>query len=163
MNAEYNMRNTGLDEAKAGIKIARKHINNLRYADDTILGAESKEELKSLLIKVKEESENVDLKLSIQKTKTMASGSITSWPTDGETIETVRNFIFLGSKITADGDCSHEIKRHLLLGRKAMTNVDSIFKSRDITLPTRVHLVKAMVFPVIMYGCESWTVKKAEH
>ena len=159
--AEYIIRNTGLKEAQAGIKIARRNINNLRYADDTTLIAES-EELKSLLMKVKEESENVGLKLNIQKTKIMASGPITSWEIDGETVETVSDFIFLGSKITADGDCSHEIKRHLLLGTEVMTNLDSILKSRDITLPTKVHLVKAMVFPVAMYGCESWTVKKAE-
>ena len=152
------MRNAGLDEAQAGIKIARRNINNLIYADDTTLMTET-EELKSLLMKVKEESEKVGLKLNIQKTKTMASGPITSWEIDGET---VRDFIFLGSKITADGDCSHEIKRCLLLGRKVMTNLDSIFKSRDITWPTKVRLVKAMVFPVVMYGCESWTVKKAE-
>ena len=152
------MRNAGLEEAQAGIKIARKNINNLRYADDTTLMAESKE-LKSLLMKVKEESEKVGLKLNIQKTKIMASGPITSWKIDGET---VADFIFLGSKITADGDCSHEIKRCFLLGRKVMTDLDSIFKSRDITLPTKVHLVKAMVFPVAMYGCESWTIKKAE-
>ena len=156
------MRNTGLDEAQIGIKIARKNINNLRYADDTTLMAESEEELKSLLMKVKEESEKVGLKLNIHKTKIMASGPITSWEIDGETVETVADFIFLGSKITVDGDCSHEIKRHLLFGRKVMTNLDSILKSRDITLPTKVHLVKAMVFPVVMYGCESWTVKKAE-
>ena len=156
------MRNARLDEAEAGIKIARRNINNLRYADDTTLMAESKEELKSLLIKVKEESEKGGLKLSIQKTKIMASGPITSWEIDGETVETVSDFTFLGSKITADGDCSHEIKRRLLLGRIVMTNLDSIFKSRDITLPTKVHLVKAMVFPVVMYECESWTVKKAE-
>ena len=155
------MRNAGLNEAQAGIKIARRIINNLRYADDTTLMAES-EELKNLLMKVKEESEKVGLKLSIQKTKIMASGPITSWEIDGETVETVSDFIFGGSQITADGDCSHEIKRHLLLGRKVMTNLDSIFKSRDITLPTKVRLVKAMVFPVVMYGCESWTVKKAE-
>ena len=155
------MRNALLDEAQAGIKIVRININNLRYADDTTLVAEN-EELKSLLIKVKEENEKVGLKLDIQKTKIMASGPITSWQIDGETVETVRNFIILGSKITADGDCSHEIKRHLLLGRKVMTNLDSILKSRDITLSTKVHLVKAMVFPVVMYGCESWTVKKAE-
>ena len=155
------MRNAGLDEAQAGIKIARRNINNLRYADDTTLMAES-EEVKSLLMKVKEESEKVGLKLNIQKTKIMASGLITSWEIDGETVETVADFIVLGSKITADGDCSHKIKRHLLLGRKVMTNPDSIFKSRDITLPTKVRLVKAMVFPVVMYGCESWTVK-AEH
>ncbi len=156
------MRNAGLEEAQAGIKIAGRNINNLRYADDTTLMAESKEELKSLLMKVKEESEKAGLKLNIQKTKIMASGPIISWRIDGETMETVRDFIFGGSKITADGDCSHEIKRRLLLGRKAMTNLDSIFKSRDITLPTKVRLVKAMVFPVVMYGCESWTVKKAE-
>ena len=151
-----------MDEAQAGIKIARRNINNLRYADDTILMAESEEELKSLLMKVKEESEKVGLKLNIQKTKIMAPGPITSWQIDGETVETVAGFIFGGSKITADGDCSHEIKRHLLLGRKVMTNLDSILKSRDITLPTKVHLVKAMVFPVVMHGCESWTIKKAE-
>ena len=156
------MRNVGLEEAQAGIKIAGKNINNLRYADDTTLMAESEEELKSLLMKVKEESEKVDLKLNIQKTKNMASGPITSWEIDGETMGTVSDFIFGGSKITADGDCSHEIKRRLLLGRKVMTTLDSIFKSRDITLPTKVRLVKAMVFPVVMYGCESWTVKKAE-
>ena len=156
------MRNARLDEAQAGIKIARRNINNLRYADDTTLTAESEEELKSLLMKVKEESEKVGLKLNIQKMKIMASGPITSWEIDGETVETVSDFIFLGSKITADGDCSHEIKRRLLTGRKVMTNLDSILKSRDITLPTKVHLVKAMVFPVVMYGCESWTVKKAE-
>ena len=156
------MRNAGLDEAQAGIKIAGRNINNLRYADDTTLMAESKEELKSLLMKVKEESEKVGLKLNIQKIKTMASGSITSWQIDGETVGRVADFIFLGSKITADGDCSHEIKRHLLLGRKVMTNLDSVLKSRDITLPTKVHLVKAVVFPLVMYGCESWTVKKAE-
>ena len=155
------MRNAGLDEAQAGIKIARRNINNLRYADDTTLMAKS-EELKSILMKVKEESEKVGLKLSIPKTKIMASGPITSWEIDGKTMETVSDFIFWGSKITADGDCSHEIKRRLLLGRKVMTNLDSIFKSRDITLPTKVRLVKAMVFPVVMYGCESWTVKKAE-
>ena len=156
------MRNERLEEAQAGIKIAGRNISNLRYADDTILMAESKEELKSLLMKVKEESEKVALKLNIQKTKIMASGPITSWPIDGETKETVRSFILLGSKTTADGDCSHEIKRCLLLGRKVMTNLDSILKSRDITLPTKVHLVKAMVFPVVMSGCESWTIKKAE-
>ena len=155
------MRNSGLDEAQAGIKINGRNIINLRYADDTTM-AESEEELKSFLMKVEEESEEPGLKLNIQKTKIMASGSITSWQIDGETMEIVRDFIFLGSKITADGDCSHEIKRRLLLGRKAMTNLDSILKSRDITLPTNVHLVKAMVFPVVMYGCESWTVKKAE-
>ena len=155
------MRNAGLDEAQAGIKIARRNSNNLRYADDTTLMAES-EELKSLLMKVKEESEKVGLKLNIKKTKIMASSPITSWQIDGETMETVTNFILGGSKITADGDYSHEIKRCLLLGRKAMTNLDSIFKSRDITLPTKVHLIKAIVFPMVMYGCESWTVKKAE-
>ena len=156
------MRNAGLEEAQAGIKIARRNINNLRHADDTTLMAESEEELKSLLMKVKEESEKVDLNLNIQKTKIMASVPITSWEVDGERVETVSDFIFWGSKITADGDCSHEIKRCLLLGRKVMTNLDSILKSRDIILPTKVHLVKAMVFPVVMYGCESWTVKKAE-
>ena len=149
------MRNAGLEEAQAGIKIAVRNIKNLRYADDTILMAESEEELKRLLMKVKEESEKVGLKLNIQKTKIMASCPITSWEIDGETVETVSEFIFLGSKITADGDCSHEIKRRLLLGRKVMTNLDSILKSRDITLPTKVHLVKAMVFPVVTYGCES--------
>ena len=159
------MRNAGLDEAQAGIKIAGRNINNLRYADDTTLMAESEEELKSLLMKVKVESEKFGLKLNIQKTKIMASSPITSWQID---VEIVSDFIFLGSKITADSDCSHEIKRWLLLGRKVMTNLDSIFKSRDTTLPTKVHLVKAMVFPVVMYGCEmygceSWTVKKAEH
>ena len=158
---QSTMRNAGLEEAQAGIKIAGRNINHLRYADDTTLMAESEEELKSPLMKVKE-SENVDLKLNIQKMKIMASGPITSWEIDGETVETVSDFIFRGSKITADGYCSHEIKRHLLLGRKVMTNLDSILKSRDITLPTKVHLVKAMVFPVVMYGCESWTVKKAE-
>ena len=154
------MRNTGLEEAQAGIKIAGRNINHLRYADDPTLMAESEEELKSLLIKVKEESEKAGLKLNIQKSKIMASGPITSWQIDEETVS---DFIFLGSKITADADCSHEIKRCLFLGRKAMTNLDSILKSRDITLPTKVHLVKAMVFPVILYGCESWTIKKAEH
>ena len=162
LHAEYIMRNAGLEEAQAGIKIARRNINNLRYADDTTFIAESEEELKSLLMKVKEESEKVVLKLNIQKMKIMASSPITSWEIDGETVETVSDFIFLGSKITADGDCSHEIKKHLLFGRKVMTNLDSIFKSRDITLPTKVCLVKAMVFPAVMYGCESWTVKKAE-
>ena len=157
------MRNTGLDEAQAGIKIARGNINNLRYADDTTLMAESKEELKSLLMKVKEECEQVGLKLNIQKTKIMASGPITSWQRDGEMMEIVIDFIFLGSKITANGDCSREIKRRLLLGRKAMTNLDSILKSRDITLPKRICLVKGMVFPVVMYGCESCTIKKVEH
>ena len=161
--AEYIMRNAGLKKAQAGIKIAGRNINILRYANDTTLMAESEEELKSLLMKVKVENEKVGLKLTIQKTKIMASGSITSWQIDGEIVETVADFIFLGSKITADGDCSHEIKRRLVLGRKVMTNLDSIFKSRDITLPTKVCLVKAMVFPVVMYGCESWTVKKAEH
>ena len=156
------MRNAGLEEAQAGIKIARRNIDNLRYADDTTLMAESEEELKSLLMKVKEENEKVGLKLNIQKTKIMACGPITSWEIDGKTVETVSDFIWGGSKITADGDCSHEIKRRLLLGRKVMNNIDSIFKSRDITLPTKVQLVKAMVFPVVMYGCESWTVKKAE-
>ena len=156
------MRNAGLEEAQAGIKIARRNINNLRYADDTTLMAESEEELKSLLMKVKEEIEKVGLKLNIQKMKIMASGPITSWEIDGETVETVSDFILWGSKITADGDCSHEIKRHLLLRRKVMTNLDSILKSRDITLPTKVHLVKATVFTVVMYGCESWIVKKAE-
>ena len=156
------MRNAGLEEAQAGIKIVGRNLNNLRYADDTTLMAESEEELKSLLMKVKEESEKVGLKLNIQKIKVMASGPITSWETDGETVETVSDFILGGSKITADDDCSHEIKRRLLLGRKVMTNLDSISKSRDITLPTKVCLVKAMVFPVVMYGCESWTVKKAE-
>ena len=151
------MRNAGLEEVQAGIKIAGKNVNNLRYADDTTLMAENEEELKSLLMKVKEESEKVGLKLNIQKTKIMASSPITSWQIDGETVETVADFIFLGSKITADGDCSHEIKRCLLLGRTVITNLDSILKSRDITLPTKVHLVKAMVFPVVMYGCESWT------
>ena len=148
------MRNTGLDEAQAGIKIARRNINNHRYADDTMLMAESEEELKSLLMKMKDESEKVFLKLNIQTTKIMESGPITSWQIDGETMETVTKFIFLGSQITMDGDCSHEIKKHLLLGRKAMRNLGSILKSRDITLPTKVHLVKAMVFPGVMYGCE---------
>ena len=162
--AEYIMRNAGLEETQAAIKIAGRNINNLRYADDTTLMAESEEELKSLLMKVKEESEKVGLKFNIQKTKIMASGPIISWQIDGETVETVsRLYLGGGSTITADGDCSHEIKRRLLLGRKVMTNLDSIFKSRDITLPTKVRLVKAMVFPVIMCGCESWTVKKAEH
>ena len=156
------MRNAGLEEAQAGIKIARRNINNLRYADDTTLMAESEEELKILLMKVEVESEKVGLQLSIQKMKIMASGPITSWEIGGETVETVSDFIFLGSKITADGDCRHEIKRRFLLGRKVMTDLDSIFKSRDITLPTKVRLVKAMVFPVVMYGCECWTVKKAE-
>ena len=157
------MRNAGLDEAQAGIKIAGRNINNLRYADDTTLMAESEEELKSPLMKLKEESEKVGLKLNIQKTKIMASGPITSWEIDEETVETVRDFILWGSKITVDGDWSHEIKRHLFLGRKAMTNLDSILKSRNTTLPTKVHLVKAMALPVVMYGCESWTIKKAEH
>ena len=156
------MQNAGLDEVQAGIKIAGRNINNLRYADDTTLMAESKEELKRLLMKVKEKNEKAGLKLNIQKTEIMASGPITSGQNDGETMETVADFIFLGSKITADGDCSHAIKRYLLLGRKAMTNLDSRLKSRDITLPTKVHLVKAMFFPVVMYGCESWTVKKSE-
>ena len=160
--AEYIKRNAGLEETQAGIKISGRNINNLRYADDITLMEESEEELKSLLMKVKEESEKVGLKLNIQKTKIMASGPITSWQIDGETVERVSDFIFWGSKITADGDCSHEIKRHLLLGRKVMTNLDSILKSRDITLPTKVCLVKAMVFPVVMYGCESWNIKKAE-
>ena len=157
------MQNARLDETQAGIKIARRNINNLRNADNTTLMAESEEELKSLLMKVKEQREKAGLKFNIQKTKIMASGPITSWQIDGETVETVKEFIFLGSKITADGDFSHEIKKSLLLGRKVMTNLDSILKSRDIALPTKVHLVKAMVFPVVMYGCESWTIKKAEH
>ena len=161
--AEYIIQIAMLDEAQAGIRIAGRNINNLRYADDTTLMAESEEELKSLLMKVKEESERASLKLHIQKTKIMASSPITSWQIDGETMETVRGFIFEGSKITADGDCSHEIKRCLLLGRKLMTNLDSILKSRDITLPTKVHVVKVMVFPVVTYGCESWTIKEAEH
>ena len=156
------MRNIGLEEAQARIKIAKRNLNNLRYADDTTLKAESEEELKRLLMKMKEDSEKVGLKLNIQKTKIMASGPITSWQIDGETVETVTDVILGGSQITADGDSSHEIKRCLLLGRKAMINLDSIFKSRDITLPTKVCLVKAMVFPVVMYGCESWTIKKAE-
>ena len=156
------MRNAGLEEAQAGIKIAGRNINSLRYADGITLMAESEEELKSLL-KVKEESEKVGLKLNIQKMKIMASNPITSWEIDGETVETVSDFIFGGSKVTADGDCSHEIKRRLLLGRKVMTNLNSILKSRDITLPTKVRLVKAIVFPMVTYGCESWTVKKAEH
>ena len=155
------MRNAGLEEAQAGIKIAGRNINNLRYADDTTLMAESEEELKNLLMKVKEESEKAGLKLNIQKTKIMAFGPITSWEIDGETVETVSDFILGGSKITADCDCSHEIKRRLLLGRKVMTNLDSTFKSRDITLPTKARLVKGVVFLVVMYGCESWTVKKA--
>ena len=157
------MQNAGLDETQAGIKIVWRNINNLRYADDTTLMAESEEELKSLLMKVKEENEKAGLTLNIQKTKIMASVPIISWKIDGETMETVRDFILGGSKITADGNCSHEMKRHLLLGRKAMMNLDSILKSRDITLPTKVRLVKAMVFPVVMYGCESWTIKQAEH
>ena len=157
------MRNAGLEETQVGIKIAGRNINNIRYADDTTLMAESEEELKSLLMKVKEENEKVGLKFNIQKTKIMASGPITSWERDEETVETVSDFILGGSKITADGDCSHEIKRHLLLGKKVMTNLDSIFKSRDTTLPIKIRLVKAMVFPVVMYGCESWTVKKGEH
>ena len=156
------MRNAGLEETQAGIKIDGRNVNNLRYADDTTLMAESEEELKNLLMKVKEQSEKVGLKLKIQKTKIMSSGPITSWEIDGETVETVSDFIFWGSKTTTDGDCSHEIKRHLLLGRKVMINPDSILKSRDITLPTKVRLFKAMVFPVVVYGCESWTVKKAE-
>ena len=156
------MRNVGLEEAQAGIKIAGRNINILRYADDTTLMEESEQEIKSLLMKVKEESEKAGLKLNIQKTKITASDPITSWQIDGETMETVTDFIFLGSKITADGDCSHEIRRRLLLGRKVMTNLDSIFKSRAITLPTKVCLVNAMFFPVVMYGCENWTIKKAE-
>ena len=156
------MRNAGLDEAQGGIKIVWRNVNNLKYADDTTLMAEIEKELKSLLMKLKEESEKVGLKLNIQKIKTMASGPITSWQIGGEAMETVRDFIFLGSKITADGDCSHEIKRHFLLGRKIMANLESILKSRDVTLPTEAHLVKAMVFPVVMYGYESWTIKKAE-
>ena len=162
LHAEYIMRNTGLEEAQARIKIARRNINNLRYAGDTTIMAESEEELKDLLMKVKEESEKVGLKLNIQKTKIMASGPVTSWQIDGKTMETVADFIFLGPKVTADGDYSHEIKRHLLLEKKVMTNLDSILKSRDITSSTKVSLVKAMVFPVVMYGCESWTIKKAE-
>ena len=160
--AEYITQNDKLDETQAGIKIAGRNINNLRYTYATILMAESEQELKSLLMKVKDESEKAGLKPHFQKTKFMASSPITSWQIDGKTMETVTDFIFLGSKITADGDCSHEIKRHLVFGRKVMTNLDSILKSRDITLPRKVHLVKAMVFPVVMYGCESWTVKKAE-
>ena len=160
--SEHIMRNTGLDEAQARIKIASRNINNLRYADDTILMAESEEVIKNLLMKMKEEREEVGLKLNIQKTNFMASGPITSWQIDGETMEIVRDFIFLDSKIIADGDCSHEIKSCLLLGRKVMTNLDSVLKSRDVNLPTNVHLVKVMVFPVVMYGCESWTIKKAE-
>src|SRR5574337_1039671 len=157
------MTNAGLEEAQAGIKIAEGNINNFKYADDTTLMAESEEELKSLLVKVKEESEKVGLKFNIQKTKIMASGPTTSWQIDEETVETVADFVFLGSKITADGDCSHEIKRRFLLGRKVMTNLDNILKSRDTTLSTKVHLVKAMVFPVVVCGCESWTIRKAEH
>ena len=157
------MRNAGLEEAQAGVKIGGRNINNLRYADDTTLVAESEEELKSLLMNVKEESEKVGLRLNIQKIKIMASSPITSWEIDGETVETVRNFIFLGSKITANGDCNHEIERCLILERKVMTNLDSILQSRDITLPTKLHLVKAMVFPVVMYGCDSWILKKADH
>ena len=157
------MQNARLDESEGGIKISRRNINNLRYADDTTLMAESEEELNSLLMKVEEESEKVGLKLNIQKTKIIAFSPITSWEIDGETVETVADFIFLGSKITTDGDCSHEIKRRLLLGRKVMTHLDSIFKSRDITLPTKAHLVKATIFPVVMYGYESWAIKKAEH
>ena len=163
LHAEYIMRNAGLGAAQVGIKIAGRNINNLRYADDTTLTVESEEELQSLLMKVREKSEKVGLKLNIHKTEIMASGPITSWQIDGETVETVADFIFLGPKITADGDCSHEIKRRLLLGRKAMTNLDSILKSRDNTLSTKVHLVKAMFFPVVMCECESWTIKKAEH
>ena len=161
-HAEYITQNVGLDEAQAGLKTAGRNINNLRHADDITLMADSEEELKSLLMKVKEESEKVGLKLSIQKTKIMTAGPITSWQIDGEAVETVVDFIFLGSKITEDGDCCHEIKRCLLFGRKVMINLDSILKSRDITLPTKVHLVKAMVFPVVMYGGESWTIKKPE-
>ena len=162
LSAEYISRNAGLEEAQAGIKIAGRNVNNLRYADDTTLMAGSEEELKSLLMKVKVESEKVGLKLNIQKKKIMASGPITSWEIDGETVETVADFILGGSKITAVGDCSHEIKRRLLLGRKVMTNLDSMFKSRDITLPTKIHLVKTTVFPVVMYGCKGWNIKKAE-
>ena len=156
------MRNAGLEEAQAGIKFSRRNINNLRYGDDTTFMAEREEELKSFLMKVKEESKKFGLKLNIQKTKIMASGPITSWQIDGETVETVSDFIFFGSKIIADGDCSHEIKRSLLLGRKAMTHIDSVLKSRDSTLPTKVHLVKPMVFPVVMFGCEGWTIKQVE-
>ena len=156
------MRNAGLEEAQAGIKITGRNLNNLRYADDTTLMTESEEELKSLLMKVKEESEKVGLKLNIQKTKITVCGPITSWQIDGETVKTVADFILVGSKISADGDCGHELKRHLLFGRKVMTNLDSILKSRDISLSTKVHLVKAMVFPVVMYGCKNWTIKKAE-
>ena len=161
--AEYIMRNAGLEEGQAGIKIARRNINNLRYADDTTIMAESEEELKSLLMKVKEENEKVGLKLNIQKTMIMASHPFTSWQIDGDKVEAVADFIFLGSKIPADGDCSHEIKRHLLLGRKSMTNLDSISKSRDITLPAKICVVKAMLFPVVMYGCKSWAIMKARH
>ena len=160
--AEYIMRNAGLEEAQAGLKIAGRNINNLRYVDDTTVMAEAEKELKFLLMKVKEESEKAGLKLNIQKAKIMASNTITSWEIDGETVETVTDFSFFGSKITADGDCSHEIKGRLLLGRKAMTNLDSILKSRDITLPTKVYIVKAVVFPVVVYGCESWSIKKAD-
>ena len=160
---QYIMRNARVGKAQAGIKIARRNINNLRCADNTTLMAETEEELKCFLMKVKEEHEKAGLKLNIQKTKIMASGPITSWQIDRKTMETVTDFIFLGSKLTADGDCSHEIKRRLLLGRNAMTNLDSLLKSRDVTLPTKVHLVKAMVFPVVTYGCESWTIKKAKH
>ena len=160
--AEYILRNAGLEEAQAGIKIARRNINNLRYADDTTLMAESEEELKSLLMKVKVESEKVGLKLNIQKTKIMACGPITSWEIDGETVETVSDFIFLGSKITTDGDCTHEIKRGLVLGRKVTANPESVLKSRDVILPTKVCIVEVMVFPVVTYGCENWTIKKAE-
>ena len=163
LRAEYIMRNAVLDEAEAGIKIARRNIYNVRYADDITLMAENEEELKSLLMKVKQENEKPGLKLNIQKTKIMASDPITSCQIDGETMETVTDFVFLGSKITADGDYSHEIKRQLLLGRKTMTNLDSTLKSRDIILPTKVYIVKAMIFPVVMYGYESWTIKKAEH
>ena len=161
--AEYSMRNAGLEETQAGIKIAGRNINNLRYADDTTFPSEREEELNSLLIKVKEESEEADLKLNIQELKVMASSHIISWQIDGEKMETVTDFIFFSSKVTADGDCSHDIKRCLLLGRKAITNLDSVLKSRDITLPTKVCIVKAMAFPVVLYGCESWTIKKAEH
>ena len=161
--AEYIMRNAGLEEAQAGIKITRRNINNLRYADDTTFMAESEEELKSLLLKVEEENGKSCLKLNIQKTKIMTSGLMTSWQIDGETVETAADFIFWALKITADSECSHEIERHLLLGKKIMTNLDSMLKSRDITLPTKIHHVKAMVFPVVMFGCESWTIKKAEH
>ena len=160
---EYIIQNAGLDEAEAGIKITRRNINNLKYVDDTTLISESKEELKSLLMKVKEESEEVDLKYNIQKTKIMASSPLTSWQIVGETMETLTDFIFLGSKITAGGDCRHDIKRRMLLGRKVMTNLDSILKSKDIILPRNIHLINAMVFPVVMYGCEGWTIKKAEH